>query len=462
MKVLLVNPNLMRPPVSPVALDILAEELQGAGFTPVLLDLAWSGDVQTDIDAALRQDYLFAAVSVRNTDTSFFPGSDACLETHRQIVAHLRAAGLKVAVGGVGFSIAPDAARDFLGADFAVAGDGEEAIVALARALSSRGSLEKVPGLVGLAPPARVDLSRRPPLSRRFVDNPRYLREGGQVGVETKRGCPHGCIACADPLAKGRTVRARDPVAVAAEVRALLAQGVDVLHTCDCEFNVPRQHAAAVCQELIRQGLSDRLAWYAYCTPAGFDRELALLMRRAGCVGVDFSADHGDPAMLARLRCPHTVEDLRATADACREAGLRFMFDLLLGGPGETRASILTTVELMRDLSPTRVGVSLGIRLYRGCPITGEVDLTGKNPSAGLEYVFQPLTDPALLRPTYYRQGSLGEDVGEWLEEVIGGDSRFFFAARSHNYDGNERVSQLIREGARGAYWDILARAAGD
>jgi radical SAM superfamily enzyme YgiQ (UPF0313 family) len=457
MKVLLVNSNLMRPPVSPVALDILAEELQGAGFTPVILDLAWSENVQADIDATLGDDYLFAAVSVRNTDTSFFPGSDACLRTHRQVVARLRAAGLKVAVGGVGFSIVPEAARDFLGADFPVAGDAEEAVVALARALARREHLEVVPGLVGRNPPAQVDLSRRPPLSRRFVDNAHYLREGGQVGFETKRGCPHGCIACADPVAKGKTVRTRDPVAVAAEVRSLLVQGVDVLHTCDSEFNVPRQHADAVCQELIRVGLGDRLRWYAYCTPAGFDRELALLMRRAGCVGVDFSADHGDPAMLARLRCPHTVEDLRRTAQACPQAGLRFMFDLLLGGPGETRASILTTVELMRELLPTRVGVSLGVRLYRGCPIVDEVDLNGENPS-----IHTKRLDPTLLQPTYYLENSLGEDVGEWLEDVIGGDPRFFFAAASHNYDGNERVSQLIRTGARGAYWDILARAAGD
>jgi len=85
------------------------------------------------------------------------------------------------------------------------------------------------------------------------------------------------------------------------------------------------------------------------------------------------------------------------------------------------------------------------------------VDLTRDNPSIHAQNL-----DPTLLQPAYYLDSSLGTDVGEWLEEVIGGDPRFFFAARSHNYDGNERVSRLIREGARGAYWDILARAAGD
>ena len=36
MNVLLVNANLMRPPVPPVALDLLADSLACAGFTPVL------------------------------------------------------------------------------------------------------------------------------------------------------------------------------------------------------------------------------------------------------------------------------------------------------------------------------------------------------------------------------------------------------------------------------------------
>ena len=101
-KVLLVNPNLMRPPVTPVALDLLADSLARAGFTPVVLDLAWSEDVEGDIERATREEFLFAAVSVRNTDDSFFPGTDECLRSHARIVGALKSQGVKVAAGGVG------------------------------------------------------------------------------------------------------------------------------------------------------------------------------------------------------------------------------------------------------------------------------------------------------------------------------------------------------------------------
>lgn len=49
-----------------------------------------------------------------------------------------------------------------------------------------------------------------------------------------------------DPVAKGRRIRVRSPKAVADELRSLLEQGVDYLHKCDSEFNIPEDHAKAV------------------------------------------------------------------------------------------------------------------------------------------------------------------------------------------------------------------------
>ena len=103
-----------------------------------------------------------------------------------------------------------------------------------------------------------------------MVRQSRYFAHGGQAGFESKRGCPAACLYCADPVAKGRRLRLRPPTAVADEIAALLAQGIDHLHTCDCEFNLPPEHAIAVCEELIRRGLGRQLRWYAYCAPAPF------------------------------------------------------------------------------------------------------------------------------------------------------------------------------------------------
>ncbi|MFC2172594.1 B12-binding domain-containing radical SAM protein [Acidobacteriota bacterium] len=453
MKILLVNSNLMRPPITPIALDLLAESLESEGFNPVLLDLAWSGDPFEDIEKALQDDYLFAAVSIRNTDDCFYPGSDECLLSHQAIISALKTRGLRVAAGGVGFSVNVEAAARFLDVDFAIQGDGELAIVALARALAGKDSLQSVPGLLGINPPKWVELDQRPPLARAFVDNLRYQREGGQVGFETKRGCPHRCLACTEPRVKGRRVRLVDPESVAAELSSLASRGIEIFHTCDSEFNEPHDHALSVCRAFIDCGVSAKIQWYAYCTPAGFNDELAEFMARAGCVGINFTVDHGDPEGLARLRCPHTVDDIRRSIKACRAVGIRTMCDLLLGAPGETRTSIQRTIELMRELSPTKVGVSFGVRLYSQCSILDKVELKRDNPS-----LHAKVWDRSLLRPVFYQEASLGDDVREWLAGVIGGDPRFFYSATVHNYDGHPEIERLIQEGARGAYWDILAR----
>jgi hypothetical protein len=41
-KVLLVNPNEMKPPVAPIGLDYIASALEGAGFTVDLIDLCFA------------------------------------------------------------------------------------------------------------------------------------------------------------------------------------------------------------------------------------------------------------------------------------------------------------------------------------------------------------------------------------------------------------------------------------
>ena len=346
------------------------------------------------------------------------------------------------------------------------------AVVAfLARCLADGRAPDDVPGLLVRRdgqlvienPPLRHDLPAMPPWRRDVADNPRYLAEGGQVGFETKRGCPKPCTYCADPVAKGRRVVARPPDQVADELEALLAQGVDMFHTCDAEFNVPYDHALAVCEALAARGLGDRIRWYAYATPEHFDDRLAEAMRRAGCVGVDFTADHVDDAMLARLGRSHSADGLRRTAAACHTHGLVFMFDLLLGAPGDTREGIGRTLELMLELGVPRVGTSVGVRLYPGTPLVAW--LAEQRPLADTPGISGIEDNPHLLRPVYFVEPALGDDIDDHIRSLIAGDDRFLFpsgskSAENYNYNDNSVLTNAIRSGARGAFWDILRRLA--
>jgi hypothetical protein len=472
LRVALINTNRIQPPIAPIGLEYVAEALGAAGHDVEVLDLCW---VQEPGAAIARffagPEFDLVGVTLRNTDDCAFTSRHSFLDAFAGMVHTIRThTGAPIVLGGVGFSVMPERVLARCEADAGVWGEGEFAMVALAdradradraRRMARGEAWHDVPGLVWRGQdgwqrnaPSMPSLSDLPAMSRRWLDNQRYFREGGQAGFETKRGCPGKCIYCADPLAKGRVTRVRSPAAVADELANLLAQGIDHFHTCDSEFNLPERHAIAICREMVRRGLGDKLRWYAYCAPAPFSRELAGLMREAGCVGVNFGADHGDAAMLKRLGRAYTPDDILAATQRCHEVGMVVMLDLLLGAPGETREGIARTIELMQRAAPERVGISLGVRVYPGTRLAAQV-LTGSR--EGLVGA----ADPA--EPLFFLEPAVAQDAFSWVDELVGDDRRFLFfdpskPKQNYNYNANQRLVEAIGKGYRGAYWDMLRR----
>jgi radical SAM superfamily enzyme YgiQ (UPF0313 family) len=468
--VCLINTNLMRPLIGPIGLDYVAEALAGAGWVPEVLDLALAEDPRRAVGDYFRsRQPLAVGLTVRNTDDCYFPSGDFLLPAVAQIVGWLRQeTDAALVAGGVGLSVMPEAVLEFLGCDFAIRGDGEHALPLLLAEISGGGDFESVPNLVWRKGGRLVrnralfpSLTSRA-YSRGFVDNAAHFRLGGMGGIETKRGCPMGCAYCADPLAKGRRPRPREPRLVADEVEALLAQGVDHLHLCDSEFNIPLAHAAAVLEEWVRRGLGEKFSWYGYLAPVPFSPELARLALRSGCRGLNFGIDHLDDGMLAGLGRNFRRADIEATAAVCREAGLNFMVDLLLGGPGETEASLAVAVEGARRLGASRIGIAPGMRIYPGTRMAARVRREGFQGNPNLHRPAGLGARARLLEPTFYVAAEVAPIV-ERLRLLIGRDERFFLGLRdeseaNYNYNDNQLLEEAIRRGMRGAYWDILRR----
>jgi radical SAM superfamily enzyme YgiQ (UPF0313 family) len=447
-----------------------------AGLEVAVVDLNLAADPDAELAAHFDQHRPeLVGLSFRNVDDCFWPGHVWFVPELIQIVAKIRArCDAPIVLGGVGYSIFARQLVERTGAEFGVRGDGEKAVVELVQALRGGRRPGRVPGLVwwedGVVrqnPPAWPP-TFSVPTERDAVDNAAYFRRGGQLGVETRRGCDRLCAYCADPLAKGPSLRLRDPAQVAVEVESLLSQGIDVLHLCDSEFNVPAEHALAVCEELIRRRLGERVRWYAYLAVVPFGDELAGPMRRAGCVGIDFTADSASPDLLVAYRQPHRQADLAEAVAACRRHGIAVMLDLLLGGPGETPASVAETLDFIRRIDPDCAGAALGVRLYPGTlmarRLAAEVAL--EEPGAIHRRYAGPID---LVQPSFYVSPALGEHPARLVRELIAGDARFFepadpeeqelcAAGAGHNYNENRTLVEAIAAGARGAYWDILRR----
>lgn len=472
----LINSNRMIPAIGPVGLDYVGGWCVRAGVEVELLDLCPVSDPDRAIeDYFSSRDAELVGVSFRNSDDCMWPSSDWFVDNLKRTVETIRRfSDAPIVIGGVGYSIFPKRILEYSGADFGIRGDGEEALVKLFGRLRDGGDFSKVPGLVWRRDEGIVANSANwpehisVPSGRDFVDNRYYFKHGGQCGFETKRGCNRRCIYCADWLSKGRISRVRDPGEVADEVESLLLQGVNVLHTCDAEFNIPGDHAVAVCEELIRRGLGDKVRWYAYMSPQPFDSEMASKMSRAGCVGINFTGDSACGDMLRMYRKDHTAEDIASAVKLCRENGMAVMIDLLLGGPGETADTVRETIDFIKGVDPDCAGAALGVRLYPG---TGISEILSERIKSGDESgIHREYGGPLdLFRPTFYIAPSLGDDPAGLVADLIGGDKRFFTSAKSkdaelqeepagYNYNENEVLVNAIRNGARGAYWDILRR----
>ncbi len=463
MKIALVNTNLMKPPIAPAGLEYVAEALAAGGHDVEILDLAWADDIDQSIDLFFsRQEARLIGVTLRNTDDCAYTTRQSFLEGFASIVRRIRrhTDGL-IVVGGVGFSVMPKEVLGLVTADAGIRGEGEFVFLELAFRVEQGKSYTDLPGLIFLEDgmwrenPRRFgDLTLLPSIRRNRFDNIRYFLEGGQAGVETARGCSMPCTFCADPVAKGCEVRKRPPEAVADEIEALLSLGIDHLHTLDSEFNLDESHAQSVCEALIRRGLGSRLRWYAYCTPKPFSDATARLMARAGCVGINFSVDHGDPRMLKRLGRTFGPDEILEVAARCKEVHIAVMFDLLFGSPGETRESVVRAVDLMKQSLADRIGISVGLRVW---PQTGVARELSDKTMAGLTGGSHPSD------PLFYLDPSVAEGIADWLENRIGDDPRFLFfnpnnQARNYNYNDNEILVNAVKSGFRGAYWDILRR----
>ncbi|MFO8058014.1 MAG: radical SAM protein [bacterium] len=463
--VLLINPNRMKPPVAPLGLELLAHALQARGITPKTLDLSFARAPLKEIQLAVKElKPGVIGISVRNLDDCYYASRSFLLNPVKRYVREIKEiTDAPVVAGGVGFSISPVAALEYIGADLGIRGDGESSFPLLVKALAEDRDPGSISG-VFTGRPADVELDQQPlrelDPGRQWFAPERYFQEGGQGNIETQRGCNKKCIYCADPLAKGTTVRYRNPESVAEEMERLSRMGVHTFHLCDSEFNLTGKHAQAVCRAIIKKGLGPTVAWYTYALPRPMDKDLAGLMARAGCKGIDFSVDAANDAMLENLGRDFNTADLYECASACRKAGLVFMFDLLLGGPGETDASMKKTVREVKRIGPDCTGVSFGVRLFPGTRLEKQLKKKGplqENPALH----GKTRNNPGLLKPVFYVSEKLGPDPEGYLQKTIGGDRSFFFASRkdvktNYNYNDNRPLQRAVKKGARGAYWNIL------
>jgi radical SAM superfamily enzyme YgiQ (UPF0313 family) len=471
-KVLLVNANLIKPPVTPIGLDYIGSALEKNGFEVELVDLNFSKDIKEDLRTRLARDsFLALGVTIRNTDDCYYLSQDSFLPKIKEIVGFIREySKALIIIGGGGFAVMPQEITVYLDADLGIAGDGEFILPGLLKNIRERvtgpDEANDMKRIINEAAGGRVirfqskSLEDYPLPDRDLVDNKRYFKEGGMGSIETKRGCSGKCIYCADPLIKGRKVRTRPVEKVIKELKNLTSKDIDYIHFCDSELNIPADHASMLLNKMIESGIGEKIRWYSYMSPANFNEDFAKLLKRSGCEGINFGVDSVHPVILKNLGRDHSMEDLKNVSRLCTRYKIRFMFDLLLGGPGEDRETIKYTIDSVKKLNPACVGLSYGIRVYPGTALS---NMISKNASMKKNLYGNKGNGKSFMKPVFYISEKIGKDLVGYTNSLVSGDRRFFIGAsdeseRNYNYNANIKLQEAIKNGCRGAYWDILQR----
>jgi radical SAM superfamily enzyme YgiQ (UPF0313 family) len=132
-------------------------------------------------------------------------------------------------------------------------------------------------------------------------------------------------------------------------------------------FNVPYEHAMAVCESLSRTDHKARIQSLEL-NPLFFDDALETSMERAGFVGMGLTVESATDRVLQGLGKAFTSEHVRRAAEVVRRHSIPCAWIFMLGGPGETHETVSETLRFAETyIRPRDVAFfNSGIRIYPG------------------------------------------------------------------------------------------------
>ena len=411
MRVLLISANMekINMPTLPLGLACVAAATQKAGHDVTMLDLM----IEKDTRAVLKETIEgfcpdIIGISVRNIDDQNMKNPRFLLDPVKEIIAVCRSLSeAAIILGGAGYSIFPESALSYLGADMGIQGEGEVVFPELIERMERAASLSGLPGLYLTGHGLQC--------KRMFVKNLDTLplpdtdlwstpsrKEELWMPVQTRRGCPLNCSYCSTGIIEGWVIRRHSPEAIVQWIARWRKAGVHRFYFVDNTFNLPPSHAKEICRKLIDHGLSIR--WWSILYPKHVDKELVGLMARASCEQVSMGFESGSERILKNMNKRFTLKEVRQISEMLSEHGIRRMGFLLLGGPGETRESVEESLVFADSLKLETLKITAGVRIYPNTSLAKEAIEEG---------VISSHDD--LLLPRFY----LAKGLGDWLPKTL-------------------------------------------
>jgi len=265
------------------------------------------------------------------------------------------------------------------GADYVICGEAEESLAELCKKILHERSkdISQIRGIAYVEKGQIVRTVKRPVLENLdvlpfpawdLIEIERYRqawvgRHGFfSLNMVTTRGCPFHCNWCAKPI-YGQVYHTRTPRNVVAEMAFLASHAkMDHIWFADdifglspgwiAEFDdiVNKQQAVIPFKCLSRADLL-------------LKEDTIMHLKHSGCKTVWIGAESGSQKVLDAMEKGVTVDQIYKSSEILHKKGIQVGFFLQYGYPGETRADIEKTLEMVKNCRPDEIGVSVSYPL---------------------------------------------------------------------------------------------------
>jgi radical SAM superfamily enzyme YgiQ (UPF0313 family) len=449
MRVLLISPNTLTEPypVYPLGLDYVAGALTPDHLVRIA-DMNAVGDWDSlgEIIRVFSPEII--GISLRNIDNTDTTNPKVFIEEYREVTRVVRRNSDALLVcGGSGFTIFAEQIFDTVEADYGIIGEGER-FALLLDAIENQKDTAGIPGVItrhsrnGIPDPWNKELVRD---FHKGCSHVRfYLKNGGMLNLQTKRGCNLRCIYCSYPHIEGRNLRFISPEEVAETALELQEVGAKYFYVTDSVFNSDFPHSIAVARALKKAGVT--IPWGAFFTPTRPTDDYFRIMADAGLTHVEFGTESLSDTMLASYRKPFLLDHVFDAHEAAVDAGLHVAHYFLLGGPGETPDTLDKTFFNAVKLQKAVLFFFCGIRIY---PHTELYNIAIKEGKISRSW--------DLLEPVFYRANSI--DIDEIVRRVQNqARDRPNWVIGSGGEQTARVLSRMYERGHSGPLWEHLIR----
>jgi len=191
-----------------------------------------------------------------------------------------------------------------------------------------------------------------------WIENYRYF----SINIATTRGCPYKCNWCAKPI-YGNRYNSRSPQKVAEEIEYLI-KNFDVNHfwMCDDIFGLKPGWVQGFRDVVKSKGLK-----FKYKIQSRVDlllqEDTIAALAESGAETVWVGAESGSQKILDAMDKGTKVEQIYEATKLLKKNGIRPAFFLQFGYLGEGKEDIEKTINMLLDLMPDEIGISVSYPL---------------------------------------------------------------------------------------------------